>query len=262
MKVKRNTFAAGALMIMVILLFFSCSAGLLGDLGRVAADPVVQEPSVVSFEKEGTIEIRWSTDPGADEYILFKAEDALSPVYRVFYRGKELTVTDTDTHSGKRYLYRLTKARGEKLFGPSNDALGVDSGVVQDTLEPNNTKETASTLLYDLQSNLYYYRSYGGEELMDLDWYSVTIPPRRTGYIVVTQKDLTGTDSWMMYALEGNVPAAVVSGQAIQIKNYTYAEKRFFFLISPRSDYFINDPSLGGGNFISYTVSLSQISGL
>lgn len=260
MKVKRNTVISGA--VMVMLLFSSCSDSLLGDLGRVNTDPVVKEPSVVSFEKEGTIGIRWNKDPGADEYILFKAEDALSPVYQVLYRGKELTAVDTDTHSGKRYLYRLTKARGEKLFGPSDAALGVDSGVVQDALEPNNTKETASTLLYDLQSNLYYYRSYGGEELKDLDWYSVAIPPRRTGYIVVTQKDLTGTDSWMMYALEGNVPEPVVSGQAVQIKNYSYVEKRFFFLISPRSDYFINDPSLGGGNFISYTVSLSQISGL
>ena len=127
--------------IVLALPVLSCSEGLLGDMLRVLTDPVVEGPSVVSFGKEQTIEITWKADPGADEYILYKAEDALLPVYEILYQGTDLSLIDTDITAEHRYLYTLGKVRGTVLFGPSDPVMGVGSNVIQDDLEGNNVKE-------------------------------------------------------------------------------------------------------------------------
>ena len=245
------------------LLLLSCSEGLLSDILRVNTDPVVEGPSVVSFEKEETIEITWNSDPGADEYILYRAEDALVPVYEILYQGTSLSLTDTDITGEHRYLYTLGKVRGTVLFGPFGPILGVGSNVIQDNLEGNNIKEKATTLVWDLDANLYYYRSNDGEEIEDFDWYSITVPPRRKAMIVVTQDGLgSGADSWMNYYLEGHVTETIINSNAIPVENYSYEKKTFNFLISPNSSEFIGDPTLGGGGLINYRVSLNSIQSL
>lgn len=247
---------------LIVLTVTACSEGLLSDLQRELKDPVVDSPVVVPFESESTIRLIWETDPGADEYILSRSADVPIPVYTVIYRGNALTYTDRETADQGRYLYTLTKVRGGKLFGPSDAVLGVVSGTILDSLENNNTKETAVHLEWDLQVNLYYYRSYNGEELIDDDWYSVAVPPRRKAFVIVTQENLTGTDSWLTFYLEGHVPFSVISGDGIAVNNTSYQEQTFFFCVSPRAEKFVNDLTRGGGNFIDYTVSLSQITGL
>ena len=245
------------------LIMLSCSEGLLGNMLRVTTDPFVVEPDVVSFEKEETIKITWDADPGADEYILYKAEDALTPVYEILYQGTQLSLTDTDVTGEHRYLYTLGKVRGTVLFGPSDPTLGVGSNVIQDNLEGNNVKEKATTLVWDLDANLYYYRSNDGEEIEDLDWYSISVPPRRKAMIVVTQDGLgSGAESWMNYYLEGHVTVTLINSNAIPVENYSYEEKTFIFLISPNSSEFIGDPTLGGGGLINYRVSLNSIQSL
>lgn len=253
-----------SLVIVVLsLVLLSCSEGLLSDMLRVNTDPVVELPSVVSFEKEETIEISWNADPGADEYILFRAEDVLLPVYEIIYQGTSLSLTDTDITGEHRYLYTLGKVRGTLLFGPSDPILGVGSNVIQDNLEGNNVKEMAAKLVWDLDANLYYYRSNNGEEIEDYDWYFVTVPPRRKAMIIVTQSGIgSGADSWMEYYLEGHVTETIVNSNAIPIENYSYEEKTFYFLISPNSSEFIGDPTLGGGGLINYRVSLNSIQSL
>lgn len=249
--------------VFTLLFLVSCSQGLLSDLSRVITDPVVKAPKVVSFTNDDSVTVSWDKDPGADEYLLYRARDVIVPVYDLVYRGRELTYEDTDTTAGYRYLYTLTKVRGTKLFGASDAALGVVSGVVLDSLEDNNTKDKASHLEWDLQSNLYYYQSYGNEKLIDYDWYSVTVPPMKKAIIVITQDGLAGgAASWMTYALEGEPPVTVTNGGGREIPNPTYGEKTFYFRISPRASEFVSDLTQGGGSFISYTVSLNQITGL
>ena len=252
------------LVILVLpLLVLSCSEGLLGDMLRVNTDPFVEGPSVVSFEKERTISVSWKADPGADEYILYKAEDTIIPFYKIIFQGTDLSLIDTDITGEHRYLYTLSKIRGTRLFGPSSPVLGVASSVIQDGLEDNNTKEKAARLVWDLDANLYYYRSNNGDEIEDHDWYSITVPPRRKAMIVVTQNGLgSGADSWMKYYLEGHVPETIVNSNAIPIENYSYELDTFHFLISPNSSEFIGDPSLGGGGLINYRVSLNSIQSL
>jgi len=250
----------------VVVLWVSCSNGLLGDMERVLKDPVVSPPEVDSFENGNILTVSWANDPGADEYLLYRTPDTPIPVYSLVYRGTELSYKDTDVQNegtGGRYLYTLTKARGTKLFGPSDPVFGVVSGVIPDSNEDNDTLENATELVWDLQPNLYYYRSYSGEELIDHDWYRITVPPRRKAIVVITQNGLNGGESsWMSFALQEHVPQTVVSGNSIAINNYAYSEKIFYFLVSPRPAKFINDPAQGGGSFINYTVSLYQITGL
>ncbi len=250
----------------VVALWVSCSDGLLGDMERVLKDPVVSPPKVASFENGNLLSVSWPKDPGADEYLLYRTPDTPVPVYSLVYRGTELSYKDTDVQTkgtGGRYLYTLTKGRGTKLFGPSDPVLGVVSGVIPDSNEDNDTREKAAELVWDLQSNLYYYRSYSGEELVDHDWYRITVPPRRKAIVVITQSGLSGGESsWMSFALEEHLPQTVVSGNSIGINNYSYSEKVFYFLLSPRTAQFVNDPALGGGSFINYTLSLYEITGL
>jgi len=138
--------------------------------------------------------------------------------------------------------------------------------VIKDELEANDTKGTATKLVWDLDSNLYYYRSNDGVEIIDYDWYSITVPPRRRAMIVITQSGLaTGSDSWMECYLEGHVIAIVVNNNSIAIENTSYNEKTFYFQISPDSSdptEFIGNPAVGGGGFINYKISLNSIQSL
>ena len=81
--------------------------------------------------------------------------------------------------------------------------------------------------------------------------------------IVVTQDGLgSGADSWMEYYLEGHVTETIINSNAIPVENYSYDEKTFYFLISPKSSEFIGEPTLGGGGLINYRVSLNSIQSL
>lgn len=243
-------------------LILSCSEGLLSDMLRVITDPLVEDPAVVSFEKEETINIGWDLDPGADEYILYRAVDSLDPAYEIIYQGTDLFVVDTDVSNEGRYLYTLGKVRGTKLFGPSGAALGVGSMVIEDALEDNDTKETATGLIWDLDANLYYYLSYKGAELEDNDWYHVTVPPRRQANIVVTQENLVGDNTWMYLSLEGHGPEPIANNLGIPLKNYSYEEKIFYFVISPIPAEFYADPPAAGGSLINYHIFVESITGL
>ena len=125
------------------------------------------------------------------------------------------------------------------------------------------SKDKSTLLTWDLQSNLYYYQSYGDEKIEDLDWYRVEVPPRRKALVVVTQSGIsTGDSAWITFYLEGHTPFTVTNGSAVEIPNYTYDTKMFYFRISPRPSGFVSDLTKGGGQFINYTVSLNQITGL
>jgi len=261
MKIKIKTLV----ITVVSFILLSCSEGLLGDMLRVIADPVVGIPTVTSFEKEETIEITWNADPGADGYILYRAVDTENPVYEILYQGTDLSVSDTDVinGAGNRYLYILGKVRGTKLFGPSDPALGVGSMVIQDELENNDTKGRATRLIWDLDANLYYYLSYSGAEVKDYDWYSVIVPPRKQANIVITQEGLSANENcYISFALESGGVDPIINSIRIPIKNKTYVEKTFYFKISPIPGYFYDDPPTVGGSLINYHIYINSITSL
>ena len=249
--------------LLVPMFFLSCGDGLLVDMTRIADDPVITKVQAKSFIDENIIYLNWEEDPAADEYILYRAEDNIVHSYQVIYQGNDISFVDTDCSDENRYLYTLAKLRGQKIFGPSNPVLGVGSNVCRDELEENNSKDQATILTWDLVANIYFYRDWLDNELEDLDWYSVTIPPRRIANIVVTQAgQATGDVTYMMFYLEGSNPTPLLNNTAQPIPNYSYSEKKFYFLISPNSAEFISDPTLAGGSLIGYTISLNSITSL
>ena len=235
-----------------------CAPGLLDALARTADDPVVESPSVASFLAEDRIDVRWEKDPGADSYVLERAADASDPVYEAVYEGAGASWTDSGLSELGLYLYRLTKLRGGRSFGPSEPVLGVASAVSRDAYEPNDDEATATVLTYDRESNLFFYRACGGQTVRDEDWYSIDIPPRMRALIVITY-DAVDEQTYLCFYEKGMEPQPVANGEPIEIENPAYDEAAFLFRIYPLGDSFVSEPTLGGGDLMNYTVSLYQI---
>ena len=251
-----------------ILLAGACSPGLLDELDRVLRDPEVRPPSASSLDQEYRIELSWDADEAADEYVLERAEDTALGAFLQVYRGTQTRFADTDCRDQCRYLYRLSKTRGRKSFGPSVPVLGVASATCRDGLEPNDSEDQATTLEYDRQANLFFYRAtpgrYRGAELQDADWYAVLVPPRRKANLLVTQPGLEQGSlyTFLYFYLKGSTPFRVVNNQLIEIDNTSFEPGRFLFKLYPNPDDFIMEPTLGGGMLIDYTLSVYSITGL
>jgi hypothetical protein len=246
----------------------ACSPGLLDELDRVLRDPVVSAPRASSLEQEYRIELTWEADEAADEYQLERAEDAAQGSFLPVYRGSATRYLDADCRDQCRYLYRLSKLRGTRSFGPSAPVLGVASATCRDELEPNDSEGQATPLEYDRRANLFYYRAtpglYPGAELQDDDWYSVLVPPRRKANLLVTQPGLEPGSpyTFLYFYLKGTTPFRVVNNQLIEITNPSYEAKTFLFELFPNPDDFILEPTLGGGMLVDYTLSLYSIMNL
>jgi hypothetical protein len=250
--------------VLAVLLAAGCADGLLAELDRVADDPTVTAPAVVSFLDELSISVTWPADPAADGYVLERADDAVVPSYAVVQRGGATAFVDTACGDQRRYLYRVSAFKGERLFGPSPAAFGIGSATCRDSLEPNDTEAAATILDYDCSANLYYYRSFAGAEIRDVDWYAVVVPPQRRANIVVTQVSPApaGVATALIFYLKGTVPQPVTNSLAIAVANPANESRTFLFEISPDPDRVVLDPSLAGGSTIDYTVSLASIAGL
>lgn len=254
------------LVALVSLLIDSCTDGLLTDMKRTLADPVVTAPAVTSFVHENRIDVSWSADPGAELYVLERALDAASPAYAVIYQGTATSYADTDCIDQGRYLYRLTKTRGNKIFGPSDAALGIASSVCQDSQEPDDSEDQAALLESTLAANLFYYSTIFQQHnaplvKQDTDWYSVEVPANSTANIVITQiqPKLSGTaNTWMYFYLKGQFEEEIVNSQPIPVANYSNVKTSFLFRIRPIPS---NFPANGGGSLVNYTVTLYSITG-
>jgi hypothetical protein len=244
----------------------SCGPGSLDAMERSLEDPVAVAPSVASFEAENRIRVAWPADPRADEYLLEAASGGeADPVYTVVYRGASTGYEERDCVDQGLRLFRLSEARGSRVFGPSPAAMGVGSAVTRDAQEPNDEESSATDLGFEKSANLYHYRSFEGIELEDEDWYSIRVPPRMTAYIVLVQTnpEIAGQDStWMSFYRRGQLPVPVKNDTAIPLCNYAYSEKTIAFKISPRAEDFLGTGKAAGGGLVDYTVKLYSISSL
>ncbi len=254
-------------LVMAALLAGSCGEGLLTNMNRTLADPVLEVPVVTSFVYENRIDVSWSSDPGADIYVLERALDAASPAYSVVYQGTRLCYSDADCADQVRYLYRLTKVRGNKSFGPSDAALGVASSVCQDAQEPDDCDAQAAFLQSTLAANLFYYTTVFQQHnaplvSQDADWYSVEVPANSTANIVVTQiqPELGAgeTNAWMYFYLKGQFEDEIRNSLPIAVTNYSNVKAQFLFKIRPVPSRF---PANGGGSLVDFTVKLYSITG-
>lgn len=243
------------LVVIVTLFCVSCSTGMYDSLSRTTDDPFTEKPAVRSFDVVNTILVSWSKDDAADEFILERSDDAIIPSYSVIYRGTNTSYTDTALVDKSRYLYRLRKTRGTKTFEPSVTAFGVASLVQRDALEPNDSKQNATYLKDTHDANMFFYRSYTGEELLDNDWFCVDIPANRKSLIAITDNDaVTGsTETHYKVYINGSRTEDVKNGASFEIENNTLNDARYYFMVYPDDEKYVA-VSAAGGKIVSYKI--------
>jgi hypothetical protein len=259
MKIPVMNIALGVSCALALAVFSSCSTGLFDDLGQADADPFIRAPKVESFMTENVMTVSWDEDPGAAEYILERSLDQAITVYSTLYRGTELIFVDTSGETGDSYLYRLTKVRGDRLFGPSPAVLGVCSPSRRDANEPNDTESTAVAMNTYIEANTFFYRSNTGEVISDTDWYTIEVPARAQASIVVELNLSPGdANTYLYFYRTGTVPEAVVNGDPILIENTGYSAKTFSYSLYPHGENFVGGAG-AGGTLKGYTIQLLQI---
>lgn len=248
--------------IMAAVLLTGCNPGMYEMLHRSVDDPVIVEPVIESFVESCTIFARWEFDEGADEYILERAEDSPSElVYETVYQGKETAYTDAELEDSKRYIYRLSKRRGKQLFGPSGEVPGVSSLVCRDIYK-NDTMEEASRLeTIDYIANIYYYRTYGGLELIDEDWYYIELPPFRQASVVLNDSRVEESDrpTHFDYYEYGRDHNPVRQLKDFWIINNELETKKYYFKLYPSKLQFVGAGIPAGGDIVQYRISIGSI---
>jgi hypothetical protein len=222
--------------------------GMYESLNRPSRDPYPEIPNVQSFREENTIIVSWSFDDAADEYYLFRAHDdtSVDPAdYELVYTSTFNVYNDVFPlgHDGEKYLYRLGKKRGTKLFydlaSHGEAALGVVSGDLVDLYEPNADYRHATVLSnVKLNCNSYYFTSNPTDniKLYDEDWYCVDIPSHWMASVEIFDVTIPAylPKSHFKIVLMNQGTKDVVSLYATDIYNETTEQKRFYFRMSLR----------------------------
>jgi len=255
-KVLRNL----VYLILFSFILFGCSSGIMDDLARPNEDPTYEKPVVTSFQKENAISISWSKDVCADEYILERSIDLAVPSYSVIYRGDGTSYMDAGLIDGDCFLYRLIKIRGGRVYTPSIPVYGISSSLIEDDFEENDTKEKATELMADRISNMYYYISYDGQQVYDVDWYYVDLGPKRKAQIIITEQyPLAGDATHYVVNVNGTL-SNVKNGVSFEVCNTEDVERRIPFAIEPVKAVFLTGlPAQYGGDIVSYTIKLFSV---
>jgi len=248
--------------ILFLFTLISCSPGMYEMLHRTLDDPKIVKPYVESFTESNAIFISWDYDEAADEYILERAQDSpFTLFFSTVYSGDEQHYADRGLKDDTRYIYRLSKRRGNAVFGPSQEVLGVSSLVIRD-LHRNDTMETALHLeSADYIANIYYYRSYSGLELIDNDWFYIDLPPLRQASVVVkdAEVELSESPTHFEYYTYGRESNPVLNLRDFFIINNELQANRFYFMLHPAKLQFVGSGIPAGGSIVQYRISLVEI---
>jgi hypothetical protein len=248
--------------IVLLIILPGCNSGMYEMLHRTKEDPAVTKPVIESFVEAYTIIAWWNADEGADEYILERAEDSpFSLVYQTVYKGGGTEYADQGLEADKRYIYRLSKRRGNKIFGPSDGAPGVSSLLRRDVYR-SDTKEKALRLeTIDYIANLYYYRTYGGLEITSEAWYYIEIPPLRQASVVVNDSRVEESDrpTHFEYYEYGRDRYPVRQLKEFWIINNELETKRYYFMLYPAKLQFVGAGIPAGGDMVQYRISIMNI---
>jgi hypothetical protein len=231
-------------------------------LNRTTEDPVVVAPVIESFVDSCAIYAWWDFDEGADEYILERAEDnPASLVYVTVYRGTDTAYTDSGMEDGRRYIYRLSKRRGKELFGPSAEVAGVSSLVTRDVYRNDTMEQAVQLESKDYIANIYYYRTYGGIEIIDEDWYYIDIPPLRQASVVVNDSEIEESDTptHFEYYEHGRASNKVLQLKDFWIINNELETVRYYIKLYPAKLQFVGSGIPAGGAIVQYRISISSI---
>jgi hypothetical protein len=245
----------------------SCGGGFLDAAARGSADPVVVKPGVSCFMQSRLVDISWEADDAADEYILERALDidsAGDPIsYSVLYRGTDRDYRDVFA-ADNRYLYRLSKTRGQRIFGPSAPVLAFSTMDTRDGFEPNDTQGQATPLSYQCDANIQFYKSGTGEVSTDVDWYYVDVPMRSVTYLYIHQvspSSNNGDPTRLLYST-GLSGGAALQDVDIQLTNARDSTLRMYLAVNTDAATALGQTIGGGGIVIAYFVKVKRTESL
>lgn len=250
-------------MLFMAMPFFSCYNSAFDEiLFRNTDDPFYDVPESDSLATEHTVYLSWKEDDAADRFYLMRSFDTVPLSWSCIYEGNETSFTDKNLADNEKCIYRLDKTRGQKYFEGKEYAYGWSSGSVRDCCEPNDIKENAAFLEYDRICNLTCAGFVTSrKEMLDEDWFYVTIPPMRQVDIVVGQRNLensaAGARTNLRIQISGSDSQSVLHQVAYPIQNTGYETKNFYFKIFPERTSLSSENSFC--TVIEYTVSLNQI---
>jgi hypothetical protein len=250
-----------AFIILLIIIFTSCSNDLFDVLNKNNIVPAVSKPNVTSFKAENEIIIDWSEDAGADSYCLYRDLNPDGTFAAKIYQGNNLSYIDDQTVDGIRYYYKLSKMKGLKEFDKSDSVMGVGSATVCDAYENNDTKDQAKEFVNTVDANIFYYKDAPGNTLEDTDWYWVTIGPRQYMTISITLGNKL-SDNDITFGLEGASPINIISNHTYEIRNTDYSTRQFRFVIAINRDNFLASSVAAGGRLGFYQIQFVQINNL
>ncbi|MDR2965818.1 MAG: hypothetical protein LBU88_08590 [Treponema sp.] len=252
------------LIIVIILNIASCNTDMYYLLTRTQDDPSIVPPRLQSFVISYAIIAEWDKDEAADEYLLERSEDnPIELIYETVYKGTNTGYTDNGLVDGVRYIYRLSKRRGEKWFGPSEGALGVGSQITRNS-HSNNTKETALKLeSKGYVSNLYYFRSYCGLEMTTEAWYYIDIPAIRKASLMVLDygigEQASGTQTHFNYYVFEREFGSVINLLDFWIENHELETERYYVKLYPSKSSMIWGLVPAGGKIVQYRITIQGI---
>jgi hypothetical protein len=239
----------------------ACNEGMYELLNRTTDDPFVEMPGVESFVESNSITVHWTADEGADEYLLERASDAMMLNFVTVYEGADLSYRDSGLADGARFLYRLSKRRGTKVFGPWGPVLGVSALICRDDHEVNDAIDKATALgTVNVISNIYYYRAYNLTEVFDIDWYYIDVPALRKISIMINDEGISADDALtathFRYYEHGRSGGVVLDLGPIYMYNYEASPQRFYLRIYPDESKYVD---VAGGSIVRYTIVLGHI---
>jgi hypothetical protein len=248
--------------ILVLFALAGCSPGMYELLTRTTDDPEVVTPIIESFVMSNTIFARWASDEGADEYILERAEDNPDVLaWQTVYRGDGTAYTDGGLEDEARFIYRLSKRRGKETFGPSAGVIGVSSLICRDVYRNDTMEQAVQLESKDYIANIFYYRTFGGLEIMDEDWYFIDIPPFRQASVVVNDSQVAESDQPTHFECYeyGRGNQLVRHLKDFWIINNELETKRYYFKLYPARLQFVEASLPAGGNIVQYRISIGSI---
>ena len=230
------------------------------ELFRTIEDPFYEIPSIDSLSRERTIFLSWNEDEGADSFRLMRASDSSILNFKTVYEGTDTSYTDTNLNDNEKYIYRLDKIRGSKLFEGKGYAYGYSAECAKDACEPNDIESEAALLEYDLTCNLPCV-SYVTDSKSDIDcdWFYVMIPPYRNVEIVINQKGLQdqsiNAETYLYIQEDKKTCEKVFQSKGHVLSNPGYETKKVLFKIYPETTKVFSSSYTA---VIEYTISLNK----
>ena len=247
--------------LMIVFIITGCKQNEFEEaLFRTRADPFDDVPEIDSFSREETIYLNWKADIAADIFYLMRAEDSTSLDWKCIYQGTSCEYIDTEIDMMGRYIYRLDKKRGEKLFKGNEYAYGVSADTRKDIYEFNDNEENATLLEVDMNCNLPCVKyQYTAKESNDEDWFYVVVPAHRKALITVNQEGLTSNQITNLMCMQpGMNPEQVINDKEFYLKNSCNEAKKMTFKVYPNVTTLFSN-STDYYSTLVYTVALVEI---